>query len=149
MQPEHVARRLKEFEAICRRRGLPLTVQRRLILQTVLESDDHPAAEQVLESVRQRVPGVSRTTVYRVLDTLVDLGVIRRLHHPGATVRFDGRTCRHHHLICKVCNHVADFESAKLDRIALPDVQSLGFQIDDFSVQFIGTCAACRQGDAP
>jgi Fur family peroxide stress response transcriptional regulator len=117
-------------------------------LESVLERDDHPTADQIIEVVKQRVPGVSRTTVYRVLEMLVDAGMIRRLHHPGSAARFDGKIRRHHHLICKKCNKVIDLESAKLDRLSVPDVAAEGFEIDDFSVQFVGTCAACRKADA-
>ncbi|HRX84343.1 MAG TPA: transcriptional repressor, partial [Phycisphaerae bacterium] len=62
---------LEWFEQLCRQQGLALTVQRRTILSVLLDSDDHPTADQVYEIVRQRLPGLSRTTVYRVLDTFV------------------------------------------------------------------------------
>jgi Fur family peroxide stress response transcriptional regulator len=145
MHSDQIEERLRAFEALCRRTGVPFTVQRRVVLQAVLERDDHPTADQVLEVVKERAPGVSRTTVYRVLDMLVEVGVIRRLHHPGPAARFDGKIRRHHHLICKKCNTVIDLENANLDRLRFPDVSTAGFEVDDFSVQFTGTCAACRQ----
>jgi len=128
---------------------VPFTAQRRAVLQAVLERDDHPTADQILEVVKERVPGVSRTTVYRVLDFLVEGGLVRRLPHPGASARFDGKVRRHHHLICKKCNKVIDLESARLDRLSLSDVEREGFEIEDFSVQFTGICAACRQAKTP
>ena len=73
LPPDRIAERLSEFEKLCRNRGLPLTVQRRVVLQVVLEHDDHPTADQILEAVKDRVPGISRTTVYRSLDTLADM----------------------------------------------------------------------------
>jgi Fur family transcriptional regulator, peroxide stress response regulator len=145
MHPKQVADRLLEFESLCRARGMPLTVQRRKVLEAVLERDDHPTADQIAEVVRDRVPGISRTTVYRVLETLVEMDLIRRLHHPGAAARFDGKVSRHHHLICKQCHTVIDLEDANLDRLSLPDVGREGFTIDDFSVQFTGLCRACRR----
>jgi Fe2+ or Zn2+ uptake regulation protein len=148
MQSNQIAQRLKDFEALCRRLGAALTVQRRVVLQTVLERDDHPTADQVLETVKDRVPGISRTTVYRVLSTLADMGVIRRLHHAGASVRFDGKIHRHHHLICRMCNKVIDLEDQTLDRLRVSRVSYKGFDIEDFSVHLIGTCSACRQAKA-
>jgi Fur family transcriptional regulator, peroxide stress response regulator len=147
MQPAQIEQRLKHFEELCRRRGVPLTVQRRVVLQTVLERDDHPTADQIFEAAKDRVPGISRTTVYRVLDTLADMGAIRRLHHAGASARFDGKTHRHHHMICKRCNQVIDLEDEKLDRLRVSHVSSEGFDIEDFSVHLIGTCSACRQAE--
>ena len=147
MQKARVRAKLKEFEVECHRRGVRLTTQRRVILEAVLERDDHPTADQLYEVVRDRIPGVSRTTVYRVLNTLVEIGAVRKLHHGGGVVRFDGNTARHHHLICRKCNKVIDVESEELNGLSLPDVGTEGFEIDDFSVQLIGTCAACRRAD--
>jgi len=137
--------RLREFESLCRERGLPLTVQRREILRAVLERDDHPTADQVYDAVKDCIPGLSRTTVYRVLETLVGLGVIRRLHYPGTTARFDGNVHRHHHLICTTCNRVIDIASRTLDNLKLPPRQRHGFEIEDYSVHFVGVCAECRR----
>ncbi len=145
MNRDEVEARVREFASLCRARGLPVTVQRRAILEAVLRSDEHPTADQVFEVVGERVPGVSRTTVYRVLETLVELGVIRRLHHPGPAARFEGKIGRHHHLICRKCNAVIDVEHAALDELPLPNVADKGFEIDDFSVHFTGLCAKCRE----
>ena len=148
MQPDQIAERLRELERLCRSKGVALTVQRRVVFQAVLERDDHPTADQVLEMVSDRVPGISRTTVYRVLDTLADMGVIHRLHHAGASARFDGKIHRHHHLICRVCHKVIDLEDQKLNRTRVSHVSNEGFEIEDFSVHLIGTCSACRQAKA-
>ena len=63
-----------------------------------------------LETVKVRHPRIPRRTVYRVLDTLAELGLIRRVHHPGAAARFDAKTHRHHHLVCIRCNKIVDWE---------------------------------------
>lgn len=136
--------RLRALEAQCRQRGLPVTVQRRAILEEVLRRDDHPTADEVHEAVRDRLPQVSRTTIYRVLDALVDMGLIRRLRQTGAA-RFDRNIDRHHHLICTRCGNVMDLEDRALDQLPLPNRKLHGFKIDDFSVQFSGTCSDCQK----
>lgn len=146
---DDVAQRLKQFELLCRQRGLPLTVQRRDILKVVLERNDHPSADQVYDAVKDRIPGLSRTTVYRALDTLVELGVIRRLHHPGSGARFDGKVQRHHHLVCRRCGCVVDVESHSLEGLSVPAGERQGFAIEDYSVHFIGLCRACRGSGLP
>ena len=67
-----IQQRVQRFETLCRERGLPLTVQRRDVFKAVLERDDHPSADQIYECVKDRIAGLSRTTVYRVLDRLVE-----------------------------------------------------------------------------
>ena len=139
---------MRQFELLCREQALPLTVQRRDILKTVLERSDHPTADQVHEAVKKQIPGLSRTTVYRVLETLVQLGAIRRLHHPGASARFDGRIDRHHHLVCKMCHKIVDVDCRAFNGLKLSPSKRCGFTVEDYSVHFIGMCEACRKEGA-
>ena len=145
MEPEHIQSRLERFASICREHGLSVTVQRRMILQAVLERADHPTADQVYELVKNRLPGLSRTTVYRVLETLVSYGVITKVCHPGAAVRFDPKVHRHHHLVCAHCHGIADYEDERLNELELPRIRPKGFEIQDFYIHFRGVCAACRE----
>jgi len=137
--------RLEAFEGICRSEGLPYTVQRRVIFEAILDLDDHPTADQVFESVASANPGISRTTVYRNLDTLVRLGAVARLSHPGRVVRYDRRTDLHHHLVCTRCNAVTDFCHEALDALRVPDTSDHGFEVSDYRVHLRGTCNRCRE----
>jgi Fur family peroxide stress response transcriptional regulator len=137
--------RIAALEAACRAEGLPLTVQRRTILEVLAGRTDHPTADQVFAAVRVRLPDVSRTTVYRVLDTLVRLGLAVKTAHTGASVRFDPRTERHHHLTCMACDRVIDLHAPELDGLRLPDTSRLGFEVDDFSLHIRGLCADCKR----
>lgn len=143
-RPVSDTNKLARFEALCRAQGLPLTVQRRVILEALASRDDHPTADEIFAAVQNRIPDVSRTTVYRVLDTLVGVGVAAKVCHPGASARFDARTDRHHHLVCRACGKVRDLEAPALNRLPLPDTRRRGFEIRDYSIHFLGTCADCR-----
>jgi Fur family peroxide stress response transcriptional regulator len=136
---------LAEFESECRRRGLAVTVQRRAVFSELAGRRDHPTADQVYDAVRDRVPGLSRTTVYRVLDALVDAGLARKVQHAGGVVRFDPMTGRHHHLVCEVCGRLADLDDALVPPLRLPEAPGTGFRIRDYSVSFTGLCAACAK----
>ena len=139
------AQRLADLARICRERGLRCTVQRRAILEAVLELNSHPTAEQVYEAVLPRLPGISKTTVYRALESLARLGVITKACHPGAAARFDGRTELHHHLICLSCDAVVDISDERLDALVVPDTSGFGFEVTDFKVQLRGICRRCRE----
>ena len=104
-----------------------------------------PTTRSTRSTDRLRLTTRSLTTVYRVLETLVGLGVIRRLHHPGPSARFDGKIRRHHHLVCKTCSRVIDVDNRSLDELTLPSSERQGFEIEDYSVHFTGVCAECRR----
>jgi len=136
--------RIEEFERLCRGHGLPLTVQRRTVFEAILDMEDHPTADQIYDRIKNRVPGISRTTVYRILDTLVRIGVIRRICHHMAAARFDPKTYQHHHLVCMHCEQIIDIEDQRLNRIEAPDVRRYGFKISDYHIHFQGICSRCR-----
>jgi Fur family peroxide stress response transcriptional regulator len=139
------AHRLEEYRKLCRERGWNFTAQRRAILEAVLELDDHPQADQVASALSRRRLRVSRATVFRTLESLARLGIITKAAHPGSSVRYDGRTDRHHHLICTRCDRVIDISDARLDAVPVPDTRRLGFVVSDLQVQLRGTCRDCRE----
>lgn len=124
---------------------MPVTVQRRAIYEFVCDRKDHPTADRVYEGVQDRIRGVSRMTVYRALDALVRIGLLKKACSPGPTIRFDPNTNRHHHLVCMHCDKLIDYEDQTLDDLPLPKLRSLGFGADDYSIQFRGICADCRK----
>ena len=137
--------RITELEAECRRRGLAVTIQRRTVFGELAGRKDHPTADQVYDAVRARLPGLSRTTVYRVLDTLVDAGLARKVHHAGGVARFDPMTDRHHHLVCDGCGRLVDLDDRVVPPLRLPESSRTGFRIKDYSVSFTGLCPDCAK----
>ena len=139
---------LAQVAARCAQLGVPLTVQRRAIYALLAERRDHPTADELHVAVHARCPGISKATTYRTLDKLVELGLVRRVAHPGAMARFDAMVHRHHHLVCDRCGAVRDLESAALDRVALPDLAGSGFEASDFSVLVHGRCERCARRES-
>ncbi|HEY6838936.1 MAG TPA: transcriptional repressor [Geobacteraceae bacterium] len=139
--------KIAAVERICREHKLPMTVQRRGVMEELAGRYDHPTADEVFESVRKRFPEISRATVYRVLDTFVTLGVVRKINSPEAKARFDADTRRHHHIHCICCGAIADVHAAGLDSLPIPDSERADFEIYDYSITFTGKCADCRVKD--
>lgn len=118
--------------------------QRELILREVLGRKDHPTAEQICSSLRAESPRLSLGTVYRDLNTLVEIGKIRRVSIPGEADRFDGETTPHQHLWCRKCHRV---ESLYIDPEKL---QALvdgceGITAEDYSLTVFGLCSDCAK----
>jgi Fur family transcriptional regulator, peroxide stress response regulator len=141
-------RRLADLESRCKESRLSLTVQRRAILQSLAARDDHPTPDDVWSDVVERLPGVSRATVYRALDTLASAGLIVRASHPGSAARYDACTSRHHHLVCEKCGVMHDLMDPALDALKAPRLAGTGFRVKDYSVHFRGLCARCADTSA-
>lgn len=135
--------RLADYRERCREAGLRLTLQRRIVLEALLELHDHPKADEIHAVVAARMPGISRTTTYRTLEQLVRVGVIGKACHPGSASRYDNRTDLHHHLVCMECEAMIDISDARLDRLPVPDTSEFGFEVHDFRVQLRGLCRRC------
>lgn len=145
---EFVSLKLKLMEERCRKNGLSLTVQRRAILEDLSSRKDHPTADQIYAAIQDRISGVSRTTVYRVLETFVQLGLAQKISNPEAKARFDADTSRHHHASCIECEKVIDIDSAVLPDIDLSGADLKGFEVFDCSVVAVGLCKECSSKDS-
>ncbi len=148
MKAEWKQQRMELFAQACRARGLPVTTQRKAVFLAILDRQDHPSADQIYDQIKIQLPGISRTTVYRILEILVAFGLINRICHPGSVTRFDPMIEQHHHLVCMHCERIIDLQEKRLNHIPWPDVRGLGFQIRDYHIHFRGICEACRAAQA-
>lgn len=93
---------------LARRAGVRLTPQRCAVLQTVLDSCDHPTAALIYERTQRHVPGISLATVYNTLETLNAAGLINRLHFDNSSSRYCPNLVPHAHLLNESTGEVTD-----------------------------------------
>jgi len=117
--------------------GYKATPQRLAVLAAVAAGQ-----HQSLEGIRARCPEVGIVTVYRTLDLLSGLGLVRRLDL-GEGPRYELAEDHHHHLVCEACGSVTEFERCPLDLRSLPEVGG-DFEVSAHSLEVYGTCAGCR-----
>ncbi|MGI6238604.1 MAG: Fur family transcriptional regulator [Christensenellales bacterium] len=123
------------------------TRQRRLVLKTANTLRDHPSADQIYLAARGEDARISRGTVYRNLNLLVENGELRHVRIPGLD-RFDWRVEPHDHLMCTKCGGVTD---APIDYDAARDdaLRARGYAVSGHMTVFEWTCPACRaDGDS-
>jgi len=140
---ESTAQNLKHFESACRKAGLKLTPQRLETYRALLLSQDHPTAEALHRRLRETLPTVSLDTVYRTLATLANHGLISRVETRESLARFEATGVPHHHLICRCCGQIMDFQWSVIDEASLPDEIRTWGRIDQKSVVVYGTCQSC------
>jgi Fur family ferric uptake transcriptional regulator len=117
--------------------GYKATPQRMAVLRALVEEQ-----HQSLEEIRARCPEVGLVTVYRTLDLLGSLGIVRRLDL-GDGARYELAENHHHHMICESCGDISEFEECPLDPERLPPV-STDFEVRAHSLEVYGRCGACR-----
>lgn len=123
-------------------RGLRMTPQRQLVLDAVAELG-HATPERICAAVRRFAPAVNITTVYRTLDLLERLGVIRHTHLGHGAPSYSVREHEHVHLVCHWCGEVSEAPVALLEELRRQLRARAGFQLDASHVALSGACAAC------
>jgi Fur family peroxide stress response transcriptional regulator len=134
------------LEEKLRHKSLKITPQRLEILRAVQQHQcDHPSAELIYNAVKKRYPAVSLATVYKTLETLVEIGEIRIAIVSQGKTRYDTRMDRHHHFICTVCGGVQDIEM-RMDCLETCTPESLvgKGKILRSEVNFHGICTCCE-----
>ena len=117
------------------------TVQRKLVLDAVNTLANHPTPEEVYQHIHASHPSISKSTVYRNLHYLCEIGELLHLSVPDAADHVDHQTHTHMHCICHQCKKVFDIEN-DLDSIPLPPNTS-DFQFEKSYVFFSGICSNC------
>lgn len=136
---ERAARSLQDL-------GYRLTPQRIMILEAVLESDDHVTAEDLYEQVKTRYPHISFSTVYRTMELLRDAGFVTQTDLGGGRWQYhqvDKAT--HHHLICQGCGHVAEVEEGVFAGLQRELRERHGFDATLTHFAIFGRCGNCRK----
>lgn len=133
----------EEVAGVFRKAGLPLTVQRLVVYERLAGSNDHPSAETLYKALKPRYPSLSLATVYKTLQTLGKLGLVREVASPSHQTRYDALTGVHHHAVCSRCGKIEDLFDPSLD--VLHCSLSSGFQAEGHSVNFHGLCAGCSK----
>lgn len=127
-------------------KGLKITPQRMAILEAIYELKNHPAAENIIEYIRQKHPNIATGTVYKVLETLVDNRLIKKVTTDKDVMRYDGIMENHHHLYCSESDLIEDYHDNELDEVLRKYFENKrlpGFNIEEFVLQIKGTFTKC------
>ncbi|MFC3059672.1 Fur family transcriptional regulator [Paenirhodobacter populi] len=119
-----------EFAQALREAGLKVTQQRVALLAILMESTDHPNAEEIFVRVRALDDSVSLATVYRTLSTLEEAGLVQRLTFENEPARFEiTPASQHDHLVDVDSGEVIELPSEELNRIRQDLADRLGYEI--------------------
>jgi Fur family ferric uptake transcriptional regulator len=131
--------------------GTKRSGKRDLIVNVFLRQEGHLSADDLVEVIKREDQRISRATIYRTLQWMVDAGIARKVDFGEGRFRFEHsyRHPRHFHLICKTCNRSFEFLSSDIEALVEEVAAARGFTARQSVVQIYGTCDACRTGRAP
>jgi Fur family peroxide stress response transcriptional regulator len=125
-----------------RRAGYRVTNQRLAVFDFLCRTESHPTAEDIHEGVHDEFPKISVATVYKSVESLVDIGLVKPIYLGHAATRFDASTDEHAHFRCIACHQIADVPMDTAP-VAVSDLDRC--EIIGSSVEFYGFCPACRR----
>ena len=137
----------ERFEEYLQSRGKRITQQRRDLVDFIFQRHDHFDADELVENLARDATGrrISRPTVYRTLNELVEAGLLRRMNLAGRAVyEHDYGYPQHDHLYCQKCNRLIEFHSEELQELRDAVARDMNFRATGHRFTITGICADCR-----
>jgi Fur family ferric uptake transcriptional regulator len=127
-----------------RQAGLRVTAPRLAVLGALVAGSQHASVDALVGAVRDRLGDGSAQTVYNVLRTFADAGLVRRIEPAGQPGLYELRVGdNHHHLVCRSCGAISDVACAVGEAPCLTAADALGYEIDEAEVIYWGRCPTC------
>jgi Fur family transcriptional regulator, ferric uptake regulator len=122
--------------------------KREQIVDVFLRQEGHLSADDLVDLIRKEDQHISRATVYRTLQWMVEAGIARKVDFGEGRFRFEHsyRQPRHFHLICKTCSRSFEFLSSDIEALVEEVATARNFSVAQSVVQIYGTCEECRTG---
>lgn len=137
----------QELTNMLRKHGYKVTPQRLAVYEALADETWHPNAEMLYKKLQPKFPAMSFATVYKSIEILHAINVIRILNIGEDSYRYDAKVQEHYHLCCLKCGRIDDIvidEKLKEQLTALAESES-GYDISSRKFFFYGVCPHCRK----
>lgn len=133
-----------ELQRELRARGYRLTPQRQLVLDAVRRLG-HSTPDELATEVQRIAPSVNITTVYRTLELLEQVGLVRHAHLDHGAPTYHPAENEHVHLVCRSCNMVLEESTELVGELVGRLRAERGFEVDVGHITIFGTCGQCQR----
>jgi Fur family peroxide stress response transcriptional regulator len=137
---------MKKTEAYNRlvEKGIRPSVQRLAILDYLIKHPTHPNIEDIYKALEDKVPTLSRTTVYNTLRMLSEVNAAQMITIDEHRVCYDGNIEPHVHFYCKNCGKIIDLFDEQAPRVTETKVID-GNIVQEEQLYYKGICSACAK----
>jgi len=126
--------------------GFSDTRARRAVVQALCEARTGATPADLLARGRSVHAGLGQVTVYRTLDILEHLGLVRKLHQEDGCSAYAASSVGHaHHVICTTCRAAVEFEGCSIDDVLEEAMVRTGYSVESHFLELFGVCPACRR----
>ena len=126
--------------------GHRLTQPRLAVLKVLQDSDAGLSPEEICQQGREICASLGLVTVYRTLDLLAELELVRRVHSDHHCQRYARAGIDRHYLVCDGCHRVVEFPCAGLEGLIERVGKQTGYMIQSHLLELSGLCPECRAG---
>lgn len=141
--------RANDVRDLLRARGLRWTPQRRALVEVLARTNGHITGSELVERCRDADPATIATTVYRTLDVLEELGLVRHGHGADGREEFHVLPAAEHgHLYCDACGAAWEIDVDEGREIVASLERRRGFAVDLSHVTIVGVCSDCRGAES-
>ena len=127
-----------------RDRGMRWTPQRRALIEVLAASSGHITGNELVERCRAVDPETTASTIYRTLDVLEEIGLVRHSHgHDGREEFHVLPTSEHGHLRCELCGTTWEIEADEARQLTRALARNRRFALDLSHLTIVGRCAEC------
>jgi Fur family ferric uptake transcriptional regulator len=138
---------MSDWQSRLRESGHRLTPQRELVLAAV-ETLGHATPDEVYAEVRTHSEAINLSTVYRTLELLDELGLIRHAHLSDRAPTYHSATGHEHsHLVCRGCHQTFSVGRSAMEDALGPLAAEHGFRPDYGHLSVFGLCSECAAAD--
>lgn len=129
--------------------GYKITPPRLAVLEVIQREGEHFNPQEILVQAQAIHAQTGRATVYRTLELLTQLGIVRPIYVGEGSPTYIRADHAHHHLVCSHCGQIVEFDACAADLMGCELERRFGFRITSHLLEFYGVCAQCRVSDAP
>ncbi len=126
---------------VLKKKGHFLTSSRLMVLEYLSESTSHPTADEIYNALKDKLPSLSKATVYNTLKLFIELGVAREIKVERDKSRFEAKTDPHIHFTCVKCKRVYDSEK---ETVKFPK-NIEGHKVMFGDLLLYGVCVSCQK----
>ena len=128
------------LEELCKKRGVRLTEQRKIIAQVMTSSSDHPDVDELHKRVNKLDSKISIATVYRTVKLFEEAGVVSKHDFKGGKARYEKSPEEHHdHLIDVNSGEIIEFVDEDIELLQKKVADKLGYTLVDHRLELYGT----------